>query len=223
MFLWLCLHTSVPVKSVLAARGINCDGKCPVCKRHDETIAHLLHDCDLARKYWSYVEVPPTLVHTFSGSKAGDGGIIKDSQGAWVRGYARSIGFTSSIIVELWALRDGLKLADLMGSREPEVELDAKVIVGLLNSNKNPNFAYAPLPSDYKYLLGKLPQIRVSHMFREANKCVDWLAKWDNVMKEDFIVFEFPFAANLETLVAKNNNGLYYARLVTASMAAVTV
>ena len=68
MFLWLCLHTSVPVKSVLAARGINCDGKCPVCKRHDETIAHLLRDCELACKYWSCVEVPPALVHIFSGS-----------------------------------------------------------------------------------------------------------------------------------------------------------
>ena len=68
MFLWLCLHTSVPVKSVLAARGINCDGKCLVCKRHDKTIAHLLRDCELARKYWSCVEVPPALVHIFSGS-----------------------------------------------------------------------------------------------------------------------------------------------------------
>ena len=68
MFLWLYLHTSVPVKSVLATRGINYDGKCLVCKRHDETIAHLLRDCELAHKYWSCVKVPPALVHTFSRS-----------------------------------------------------------------------------------------------------------------------------------------------------------
>ena len=41
-------------------------------------------------------------------------------------------------------------------------------------------------------------------------------------MKEDFVVFEFPFNADLETLITKDNNGLYYARLVAASMAAVT-
>ena len=35
--------------------------------------------------------------------------------------------------------------------------------------------------------------------------------------------FEFPFTTELETLVAKDNNGLYYARLVAASMAAVSV
>ena len=32
-------------------------------------------------------------------------------------------------------------------------------------------------------------------------------------MEEDFAVFEFPFTAKLETLVAKDNNGLYYTRL----------
>ena len=42
-------------------------------------------------------------------------------------------------------------------------------------------------------------------------------------LKEDFVVFEFPFTAELKTLVAKDNNGLYYARLVAASMAAVSV
>jgi len=42
-------------------------------------------------------------------------------------------------------------------------------------------------------------------------------------MKEDFVVFEFPFIAELETLVAKDNNGLYYARLFAANMAAVSV
>lgn len=325
MFLWLCFHTSVPVKSVLATRGINCDNKCPSCKRQDETIIHLLRDCELARKYWSCVEVPPAHVHTFSGSleewlqansvslvkhksdmpwstvflftiwaiwknrnkivfensipnprlaiecinqardyhfcvskakttttkaaipvawtkpredwfklnsdgaslgnpgKAGGGGIIRNSQGGWVRGYARSIGLTSSIIAELWALRDGMQLADHMGIRQLEVELDAKVIVGLLNSNKNPNSTYAPLLSNCRYLLAKLPQVRVSHVFREANKCADWLAKWGTVMKEDFVVFEFPSTTELETLVAKDINGLYYARLVAASMAAVSV
>ena len=37
-------------------------------------------------------------------------------------------------------------------------------------------------------------------------------------MKKDFAVFEFPLIAELETLVANDYNGLYY-----ASMAAVSV
>ena len=43
--------------------------------------------------------------------KAGGGVILRDCNGMWIRGYARSIGYASSIITEFWALRDGLKLA----------------------------------------------------------------------------------------------------------------
>ena len=41
-FLWLYVHGSIPVKSVLAARGIDCDKVYPMCKQHEETIVHLL-------------------------------------------------------------------------------------------------------------------------------------------------------------------------------------
>lgn len=78
-------------------------------------------------------------------------------------------------------------------------------------------------PTDCSYLLVKLPQAKVSPMVREANKCADWLAKCGCEMKEDSAVFEFPFTFELETLVAKDSNGLYYARLATASMVSVTV
>ena len=104
-----------------------------------------------------------------------------------------------------------------------EVELDAMVIVGLLNSKKNPNSAYAPMLFDCTYLLDKFPQVRVLHVFREANKCADWLGKWGCSMQEDFAVFDFPFTADLETLLAKDINGLYYCRLAAASMASVAV
>ncbi|KAL0012613.1 hypothetical protein SO802_007721 [Lithocarpus litseifolius] len=244
MFLWLCFYNSVPVKSILAASGIDCDGKCPICRSPDESIAHLLHDSreyqfcvSKAKKAAAKVVIPVGWSQPREGwfklnsdgasfgnpGKAGGGGIIRGSQGTWVKGYARSIGFTSSIIAELWALRDELRLANHIGIRQLEVELDAKVIVGLHNSKKNPNSAYAPLLSDCRYLLDKLPQVRVVHVFREANKCTDWLAKWGSSMREDFAVFDFPFAAELETLVAKDINGLYYCRLVAASMASVAV
>ena len=71
IFLWLCFHSSVPVKSILVARGINCDGKCPICRSHDESIIHLLRDCELTHKYWRSIEVPPECVNTFTRSLEG--------------------------------------------------------------------------------------------------------------------------------------------------------
>ena len=43
--------------------------------------------------------------------KAGGGGVIKDYHGVWVKGFSRSIGHTTSVIAEWWALQDGLTLA----------------------------------------------------------------------------------------------------------------
>ena len=48
-FLWLCFHSSIPVRDVLVARGINCDRVCLVCNCQDETIVPLLRDCEVAQ------------------------------------------------------------------------------------------------------------------------------------------------------------------------------
>ena len=216
-FLWLCVHGSIPVKSVLAARGINCDKVCPMCKRHEETIVHLLRDCEVTCDWWCKLGVPYSHINSFNENfanwlrinslstvrhnthipwctaflyavwylwknrnivmfengipnpkldkvclgqarefhfcvskinqvsskipflvrwnkpsfgwhklntdgdsignpgKAGGGGVIRDCHGDWVKGYSRSIGYTTFVLVEWWALRDGLILAIQLG------------------------------------------------------------------------------------------------------------
>ena len=47
--------------------------------------------------------------------RAGGGGVIRDHNGKWLKGYARSFGSTNNCMAELWALRDGLLLARDMG------------------------------------------------------------------------------------------------------------
>lgn len=54
------------MKVVLAERGINCDKVCPLCRVQDETIVHLLRECVVARDLWRKLEVPPSLVSSFS-------------------------------------------------------------------------------------------------------------------------------------------------------------
>ena len=65
-FLWLCLHGSVPVKEVLTVRGVNCDKVSPLCRDQDETIVHLLRECVFACNLWRKLEVPPSLVNSFT-------------------------------------------------------------------------------------------------------------------------------------------------------------
>ena len=96
----------------------------------------------------------------------------------WIRGYARSIGYASSIVAEFWALRDGLKMALNEGIQRLIVELDAKVVVDLIKTNAATNKPYAPLLYDCMYLLTRFNQAQVVHVYREGNCCADALAKW---------------------------------------------
>ena len=84
---------------------------------------------------------------------AGAGGLIRNSSGEWVKGFARSVGFATSITAEFWALRDGLILASQMGLQNIEVELDAKIVVDLVQSNSVVNNSFLPLLNDCKSLL----------------------------------------------------------------------
>jgi len=37
----------------------------------------------------------------------GGGGLIRNEDGEWVKGYVRAISCATSVAAELWALRDG--------------------------------------------------------------------------------------------------------------------
>ena len=101
--------------------------------------------------------------------KVGGEGVIRDCHGDWVKEYSRSIGYTTSVLAVWWALWDGLILAIQLGINQLEVELDAKVIVELLNGAECPNRSYSPLLNDCRSLIARLVQVRVRHCFREAN------------------------------------------------------
>ena len=102
------------------------------------------------------------------------------------------------------------------------VELDAKVIVELLNGVECSNRSYSPLLNDCRSLIARLVQGRVGHVFRETNQCVDFLAKGGCVMLENFAVFDTPPFADLYILLDSDKNGLYYYRHVVSTLAFVS-
>ena len=68
---------------------------------------------------------------------AGCGGIFRDEQGYWIKGFARKIGITNSFIAELWGLRDGLLFYSNCNFDYVEIEMDNKAIIDVL---ANPNY-----------------------------------------------------------------------------------
>jgi hypothetical protein len=63
---------------------------------------------------------PPDLV---SG-----GGLLRDFDGKWLRGFYRNISIRNSVVAELWALCDGLVVAHNLNIHKLFIEQDAKSI-----------------------------------------------------------------------------------------------
>ena len=144
--------------------------------------------------------------------KAGGGGVIHNCNGNWVKGYKRRVGVATSIIAEFWALRDGLILADQLGITHLAVELDVKVIVQLVLSNNNSSRAYSPLLNDCRFLLSRFQHFKVNHVFREANRVADKLAKEGCSSPFDFVIIENPNSVELCNILSSDAQGLYYLR-----------
>ena len=148
-------------------------------------------------------------------------GLIRNCSGGWVKGFSRSVGFATSITAEFWALRDGLILAAQLGIKDIEVELDAKIVVDLVQSNTIVNNSFLPFLNDCRSILSSFHQVRVGHTFREANRCADALARKGCSLKEDFVVFDYPPSVEIESYVTTDAKGMYYGRLTTAPLATV--
>ena len=66
-----------------------------------------------------------------------------------------------------------------------------------------------------------LTQVRKAHVFREANRCADFLAKKGCCMREDFVIFDVSPSDELNRLLVSDRNGLYYYRQVANTLASV--
>ena len=118
-------------------------------------------------------------------------------------------------------MRDGLNLVVQLGIGCLEVELDAKVVIEMLNnadSANSANIKFSSLLSDCRFLIARVTQVRVTHVYREVNRCADFLAKKGCCLREDFVIFE---TSPLDKLLVSDVNGLYYYRQIATTLASV--
>ena len=109
--------------------------------------------------------------------RAGGGSILRDDQGNWVAGFSKNIGFSTSFIAELWALRDGLTLCNNLNLNAVDIQIDAKAIVVLLSNSSYSNSFAMSIVDDCMQLISQISQVQIGHCYHEANSCVDFLAR----------------------------------------------
>ena len=139
------------------------------------------------------------------------GGIIRNANGEWVTRNARAIGTTTNVAAELWALRDGINLCLSLNLATIEIELDAKVVIDLLEKDGDYPNENDIIVADCREGLKKFSSVKIQHCFREANKCADALARRGALLSQDFIVFSQP-AMDVALLVSLDSVGMFYSR-----------
>ena len=106
---------------------------------------------------------------------AGCGGILRGEKGEWLRGFSLKVGEISPIATEFRAIIEGLKVCWLHGFTNVVVESDASEVIMAINS-KQVLHKCRHLHWELQELLTQEWDVKLAHVFREANKCADMMA-----------------------------------------------
>ena len=83
----------------------------------------------------------------------------ENSHGDWLSDYAIAIGYTTSVAVELWALRDRINLCIELSLTNVLIELDATIVVDMLKKNKGNLNSNDVILANCKEGLQKIPRV----------------------------------------------------------------
>ncbi|MCH80696.1 ribonuclease H protein [Trifolium medium] len=92
---------------------------------------------------------------------AGCGGIIQDSQGEWLGGFAKGVGDCSAFMAELWGVFEGLSYARRLGFMAVELNIDSVTV-----------------------------EVNIVHAYIESNQCTDALASIGCTLDKEIIYYD---------------------------------
>lgn len=144
---------------------------------------------------------------------AGGGGLLCNTNGDWMKGFARAIRVTTSAAAELWALRDGIQLCIALKIHAMIIELDVKIVVDLLQKETHNQNGLDAILGDCRAGLREIPRVQIQHCYREANKCADALARRGALLPQDFVVFLEP-PSDVALLICLDKAGVTSDRIV---------
>ncbi|KAL4308759.1 hypothetical protein GQ457_01G025350 [Hibiscus cannabinus] len=110
-----------------------------------------------------------------SSNMASIGGVIRGTNGGWVFGFSRSIDSCLVLVDVLWAAIDTLFHAWGLGFRQVVLELDNNNVVKILQGTSMV-LRDSAISLWVTELLQRDWDVRISHVYREANTVIDGLA-----------------------------------------------
>ncbi|KAF7842172.1 putative non-LTR retroelement reverse transcriptase [Senna tora] len=110
--------------------------------------------------------------------RAACGGVIRDSEGRFIAGFAKNLGSCDALAAELWGVRMGLELALEMGLKKVVIETDSACAHQLVSGQHDRLHPHMPTVFMIHQLLARQWDVRVHHVLREANRVADFLASY---------------------------------------------
>ncbi|KAI5342128.1 hypothetical protein L3X38_010003 [Prunus dulcis] len=120
----------------------------------------------------------------------GAGGVIRNSSGDWISGFAVNLGKGQILEAEIWGLFFGLKLAMDKEINNLVVEMDSALAVQLIQKQGLTDVRpLAALVASWWELMHKINCCSVYHLYREKNSVADCLATWSYNLDLSFYIF----------------------------------
>ncbi|EEF27126.1 conserved hypothetical protein, partial [Ricinus communis] len=108
--------------------------------------------------------------------RASLGGLIRDHNGDWIRGFMANLGVYSVMFAELQGIYHGLCLAWSKGIKKVVLEAYNLSIKMVLNRAKDGCIQNIALVKEIRKMITREWQIQVTHINQEGNKCANLLA-----------------------------------------------
>ncbi|KAG7559686.1 Reverse transcriptase domain [Arabidopsis thaliana x Arabidopsis arenosa] len=144
---------------------------------------------------------------------AAAGGALRDGTGRWRGGFVLNIGICSAPLAELWGVYYGLYIAWERRITRLELEVDSELVVGFLKSGISDSH---PLSFLVRLCHGFLTRdwiVRISHVYREANRLADGLANYAFTLPLGIHLFEVAPSV-VETILLEDSRGTSFPRSV---------
>lgn len=103
--------------------------------------------------------------------RAGCGGVVRCQDGQQIVGFSKFLENTNAYVAELWGVSEGLCLVKDRGFTHIQVQLDSQVVVNSILGKGTGSASGWSLVKKIRRLLQSNQEVKILHVYREANKC----------------------------------------------------
>ncbi|KAF7806109.1 ribonuclease H [Senna tora] len=129
-----------------------------------------------------------------STNTAGCGGVVRDASGNFIFSFGHRLGSCDIIWAELNGILDGLELLWCKGFRSVTLECDSEEALELIKNGTADNHPCSGLVHCIRDCINRCWNVDLQHVYREANRAADLMAKLSLFIPEGLQSFDAPHA-----------------------------